>query len=62
MKKLYFIAAAIMATSTVFGQDFTAKAGKKLSTIQNKPSEVLWAQEQTSTNGIVSDVLADGTL
>ncbi len=62
MKKLYFLAATLLAATSIYAQEFSASAGTALSvgTTNNRPADILFSQEQTATNGIVSDILADG--
>ena len=61
MKKLYFLAASLLAVTLSYGQNLTADASSSYSALSNKPADILFIQEQTGTNGIVSDILASGT-
>lgn len=62
MKKLYFIATAVLSASMINAQSLSAvSTNQNIETNLNKPAGVLYLQEQTTTSGIVSTVLNNGT-
>ena len=62
MKKLYFIAAAVLSASMINAQSLSAvSTNENIETILSKPADILYLQDQTTTSGIVSNILNNGT-
>lgn len=61
MKKLYFLATAVLSLSMANAQSLTAvSTGQIIKSTVNKPAAVLYEQYQTGPSGIVSDILNNG--
>ena len=60
MKKVYIFVASLLATSLFYSQELTASASSGIKANVLRPSDILYTQAQTTNNGIVSDVLANG--
>lgn len=61
MNKLYVVAASILSLTFLNAQSITSvSSNQNLLISQKRPAAVLYTQTQTSSNGIVSDVLSNG--
>lgn len=61
MNKLYVVAASILSLTFLNAQSITSVSSNQNLLISHKrPAAVLYTQTQTSSNGIVSDVLSNG--
>lgn len=62
MKKIYFLAASLLAFSTINAQEKLSAVSSSVITAETSknPSAILYEQAVAGTNGIVSDVLANG--
>lgn len=61
MKKLYILAASLLALSTINAQELTAvSSNSNTATVAKNPAAILYNQATVGTNGIVTDVLSNG--
>ncbi|HAV03258.1 MAG TPA: hypothetical protein DCW95_08815 [Chryseobacterium sp.] len=61
MKKIYLLAATALTLSFANAQESLSAVSNTVKTVNvSKPGAILYEQEQTGTNGIVSDIISSG--